>query len=213
MRGRHGFWERQKNSGLFHSQGFRKTKWNFFSRRKLVAKCKFNASFCRLKPPLHQHTTLKAWSSPLAWSFLRPEEFPTSVSLMAIRSEVAAMVNGRVGGKSIPRTLSLTKITLNSWGECSSHLYTLAPLTEARHISNYETLSFVPIYGLHGGVEISKLNSPPLLFPQHPFSVSLPPPLLSSRAQWHTWKPSPGGNLQLSLNSSRIPLVSASARR
>lgn len=46
-------------------------------------------------------------------------EFPnasgtSSVSLLAIRSVMTTMVNGREGGKSIPQTLSLIKITLKS---------------------------------------------------------------------------------------------------
>lgn len=71
---------------------------------------------------LNQDTTLKAFSSLLEWSFLMPQEFPASVSLMTIRSHMAAMVSGREKGESIPQTLSLTKISLKSRDESSTRL-------------------------------------------------------------------------------------------
>lgn len=111
-------WVLRKDGGIvgfFTAKGL--GKQNVIS----VAENKLNASFCCLKPSLsaspsllHQGTTLKAISSPLAWTFLMPQGFPVSVAQMAIRSEMATMVHGREGGKAIPKTLSLTNITLKS---------------------------------------------------------------------------------------------------
>lgn len=49
--------------------------------------------FCHLNLLPPGHITLNP-TQPLAWSFLKPQEFPVSLSLMAIRSEMAAVVDG-----------------------------------------------------------------------------------------------------------------------
>lgn len=75
--------------------------------------------FAILNPP-SQGTALKALSSPLAWSVLMSPEFPASVSVVTIGAHRAAMPGGRERD-SIPKTLSLTKTSLKSKDEWSTH--------------------------------------------------------------------------------------------